>query len=91
MATVSVNLHELVRKMGADPEFLRHTLEWLWQPLMEAAVTDRVGTERYDRTTHRNRHRPRGWGYPVRDPASGHPPAASGERFPALSGTAQAE
>jgi putative transposase len=65
MATVSVNLDELVRKMGADPEFLRHTLEWLLQQLMEAEVTDRVGAERYDRTpdrtTHRNGHRPRDW------------------------------
>lgn len=65
MATVSVNLDELVRKMGADPEFLRQTLEWLLQQLMEAEVTERVGAERYDRTpdrtTYRNGHRPREW------------------------------
>jgi hypothetical protein len=42
-ATVRVHRDELVRKRGAAPEFLWHTLEWLLQPLRDAAVTDRGG------------------------------------------------
>jgi transposase-like protein len=65
MATGSVNLDELVRQRGADPEFLRQTLEWLLQPVMEAEVRERIGADRYDRTpdrtTYRNGHRPREW------------------------------
>ncbi|MCY0885649.1 MAG: transposase, partial [Firmicutes bacterium] len=65
MADVRGNLDELVRKMGADPEFLRHTLEWLLQPLMEAELTDRIGADRDRphpiRVTYRNGRRPRDW------------------------------
>jgi transposase-like protein len=65
MAAVSVDRDELVRKIGADPEFLRQTLEWLLQQLMEAEVRERIGADRYDRTPdrtpYRNGHRPRDW------------------------------
>lgn len=43
MATVRVNREELVRQMGAASECLRQMLEWLWQPLVEAEVTERGG------------------------------------------------
>ncbi len=77
-----MNRDELVRKMGADPEFFRQTLEGLLQPLTEAEVTDRVGADR-DRPYSHPHDLPE-WptlsrlGHPARDAASGDPQATPG-------------
>ncbi len=59
-------LLELLRK-GEEPggDFLRESVRWLVQELMEAEVSARIGAERYERTderdNHRNGYRKRPW------------------------------
>lgn len=58
MATDSFPLLELLRNAGVDQaEFLRESLEWLLQRLMEAEVTEKIGAERYERTATRTNQR----------------------------------
>jgi putative transposase len=64
MAEDSLPLLELLRNAGVDQaEFLRESLEWLLQRLMEAEVTEKIGAAPYQRTTERtnlrNGSRPR--------------------------------
>jgi hypothetical protein len=59
-------LLELLRK-GEEPgsDFLRESVRWLVQELMEAEVAERIGAGRYERTeereAHRNGYRKRPW------------------------------
>jgi transposase-like protein len=64
-------LLELLRKgeepaeEGGDDDFLRRSLRWLVQQLMEAEVSAQIGADRYERTdertTQRNGSRTRPW------------------------------
>jgi transposase-like protein len=53
----------LLEEEGVD--FLRESLLWVVQPLMEAEVSELIGAERGERSeerlTHRNGYRPRRW------------------------------
>src|SRR5881397_383827 len=50
---------------GEGPDFLRESLSWVVQQLMEAEVSELIGAERGERSTerltHRNGYRPRPW------------------------------
>jgi hypothetical protein len=50
---------------GEGLDFLRESLSWVVQQLMEAEVSELIGAERGERTrerlTHRNGYRPRAW------------------------------
>jgi len=58
---------EVVAKLMSDEhaDFLRESLSWMVEQLMEAEVSELVGAERGERTpdraTHRNGYRPRRW------------------------------
>ena len=66
MAETSITLQDLLHKAGIDQtQFLKDSLEWLLQQLMEADVSTQIGVERHertaDRTTRRNGYRERPW------------------------------
>jgi putative transposase len=81
----------LLEEEGAD--FLRESLQWVVQQLMEAEVCDLVGAEHgersEDRLTHRNGHRHRRRDTRRRDRARA-PEAAPRQLLPDLPGAAQA-
>jgi len=63
MTDMSMALNELLEKREASSDFLRDTLTFLLQELMEQEVNGRCGAERYtrsdERITHRNGYRDR--------------------------------
>jgi transposase-like protein len=65
--TKSMTIDEVVSYLleGEGLDFLRESLTWMLQQLMEAEVSELVGAERGERTperlTHRNGYRQRAW------------------------------
>jgi putative transposase len=58
VATDSFPLLELLRNAGVDQaQFLRESLEWMLEKLMEAEVAEKIGAERYERATTRTNQR----------------------------------
>lgn len=81
---------ELFRKYQGDPEMdaLKEGLRWLVQQLMELEVSEKVGAERYQRsssrTTYRNGYRTRLWDTRVGSIESRIPRLRKGSYFPSL-------
>ena len=74
---------------GEGVDFLRESLTWVCQQLMEADVSELVGAARGERApeerlTHGNGYRPRPWQAPRRGVRASDPEAQARERTPRL-------
>src|SRR5215217_9355291 len=76
----------LLEEEGAD--FLRESLKWVVQQLMEAEVSDLVGAEHgersEDRLTYRNGYRPRRWDTRAGEIELAIPKIRQGSYFPSI-------
>jgi putative transposase len=73
---------------GEGLDFLRETLSWVVQQLMEAEVSELIGAERGERSeerlTHRNGYRPRRWDTRAGEIELAIPKIRRGSYFPSL-------
>src|SRR2546429_8452497 len=80
---------------GEGLDFLRESLTWVVQQLMEAEVSELIGAERGERSeerlTHRNGYRPRRWKHARRRARAGNPEDQTGQLLPLVPGAAPAE
>jgi transposase-like protein len=83
----------LLEEEGVD--FLRESLRWVVQQLMEAEVSELIGAERGERSperlTHRNGYRQRAWQTRAGEIELAIPKIRRGSYFPSFSGAAQAQ
>ena len=80
---------------GEGLDFLRESLRWVVQQLMEAEVSELIGAGRGERApeerlTHRNGYRPRRWDDARRRDRAGDPEAPARQLLPELPGAAPA-
>ncbi len=90
MTEATIALRDYLHKLGLeeDPDFLRESVRWMSQMLMELEVEQQTGAGRYERTperqTQRNGYRERAWQTRVGEVPLRIPKLRSGSYFPSL-------
>ena len=88
--TTRMTAEEVVNHLMSDEhaDFVRESLRWVVEQLMEAEVSELIGAERGERTsdraTHRNGYRPRRWDTRAGELELAIPKLRKGSYFPSF-------